>query len=343
MGEDCIGQPVREALPVLNQQGFYELPDRVYESGEAYGGREERAVFDHNGDGKIEESFWNYVYQPLFDANHQVYGIMVHAVNVTDQVRSRQEVERKAEELLQLTRALEASNRELDQFAYIASHGLKAPLRAIANLSTWLEEDLEDILTSDACQQMKLLRGRVHRMEGLIDGILQYSRAGRFKGKLERLSVQQLLQETIELLSSLPEVQIIIQPEMPTLITERVPLEQVFLNLISNALKYGQVPHPKTGEELQQSKHPSKIEIRVREQDHFYEFAVADNGAGIVPEYQPKIWGIFQRLEARDQVEGTGIGLAVVQKTVEMRGGRVWVESDIGQGATFYFTWMKAH
>jgi signal transduction histidine kinase len=196
-------------------------------------------------------------------------------------------------------------------------------------------------LTNDARQQMKLLRGRVHRMEGLIDGILQYSRAGRFKGKLERLSVQQLLQETIELLSPPPDVQIIIQPEMPTLLTERVPLEQVFLNLISNALKYGQVPHPKTGEEPHPSKHPSKIEIRVREQDHFYEFAVADNGAGIAPEYQPKIWGIFQRLEARDQVEGTGIGLAVVQKTVEMRGGRVWVESDIGQGATFCFTCMK--
>jgi signal transduction histidine kinase len=169
----------------------------------------------------------------------------------------------------------------------------------------------------------------------LIEGILQYSRAGRFKGKLERVSVQRLLQETIELLSPPPDVQIIIASKMPTLTTERVPLEQVFLNLISNALKYGRSP-------LQESVEQPRIEIRVREQEDCYEFAVADTGAGIAPEYQHKIWGIFQRLEARDQVEGTGIGLAVVQKTVEMRGGKVWVESDVGQGATFYFTWAKA-
>ncbi|WP_206603076.1 PAS domain S-box protein [Leptolyngbya ohadii] len=329
LGLDCLGKPVREVLPALIDQGFIDLLDQVYQSGVAHVGKEERAVFDHNGDGQVEESFWDYVYQPLFDANQQVYGIMVHAMNVTDQVRSRQEVEKKAEELLQLTRALEASNKELDQFAYIASHDLKAPLRAIANLSTWLEEDLEDSLTDDSRQQMKLLRGRVHRMEALIEGILQYSRAGRFKGKLERVNVQRLVQEMIELLSPPPEVQITIAPGMPTLLTEKIPLEQVFLNLIGNALKYGQSAQP-------------KIEIRVREQDQFYEFAVADNGPGIAPEYQPKIWGIFQRLEARDQVEGTGIGLSVVQKTVEMRGGKVWVESQAGKGATFYFTWAKS-
>ncbi|MBD1903054.1 PAS domain S-box protein [Trichocoleus sp. DQ-A3] len=322
---DIVGKPVREAFWDLQGQGFFELLDQVYTSGEPFVGNEMRAMFDRNSDGILEESFWNFVYQPLVDANGKVNGIMTHAVEVTEQVRSRQEIEKKAEELVQMTQALERSNRDLDQFAYIASHDLKAPLRAIATLSEWIEEDLADKLTEDSREHLNLLRGRVHRMEALINGILQYSRAGRVQQQIEAVNVSSLLSEVIELLDPPPEVAIVV-PNMPTLQTERVPLQQVFMNLIGNAIKYA-------------NRSDMCIQVGVRELGTYYEFSVADNGQGIEPKYHQKIWGIFQRLEARDKVEGTGIGLSVVKKIVESRGGRVWVESAAGTGATFRFTW----
>jgi PAS domain S-box-containing protein len=324
---EIVGKPVREAFWDLEGQGFFELLDQVYASGEPFVGKEMPAMFDRNNDGILEESFWNFVYQPLVDAEGKVYGIMTHAVEVTEQVRSRQEIEKKAEELVQITQALERSNRDLDQFAYIASHDLKAPLRAIANLSEWIEEDVADQLSDESRQHMNLLRGRVHRMEALIDGILQYSRAGRVQQHIEAVNVSSLLSEVIELLDPPPEVAIVVE-SMPTLQTERVPLQQVFMNLIGNAIKYA-------------NRSDVRIRVGVRELPKYYEFSVADNGQGIEPEYHQKIWGIFQRLEARDKVEGTGIGLSVVKKIVESRGGRVWVESAPGTGATFRFTWAK--
>jgi PAS domain S-box-containing protein len=323
---EMLGKPAREIFPELQGQGFFELLDQVYASGEPFVGKEMRAMFDRNSDGILEESFWNFVYQPLVDAEGKVYGIMTHAVEVTEQVRSRQEIEKKAEELVQMTQALERSNRDLDQFAYIASHDLKAPLRAIATLSEWIEEDLADKLTEDSREHLNLLRGRVHRMEALINGILQYSRAGRVQQQIEAVNVSSLLSEVIELLDPPPEVAIVVE-SMPTLQTERVPLQQVFMNLIGNAIKYA-------------NRSDMCIQVGVRELGTYYEFSVADNGQGIEPKYHQKIWGIFQRLEARDKVEGTGIGLSVVKKIVESRGGRVWVESTPGTGATFRFTWI---
>ncbi len=324
---DLIGKPVREAFPELEGQGFFELLDQVYTSGEPFVGKEMRALFDRNGDGNLEESFWNFVYQPLLDADGKVYGLMTHAVEVTEQVHSRQEIEKKAEELAHLTRSLERTNQELDQFAYVVSHDLKAPLRAMANLSEWLEEDLADQLTDESRQHLSLLRGRVHRMGALIDGILHYSRAGRVQ-QVETVDVSALLCEVIELLAPPPEVLIVVEPGMPALKTEKIPLEQVFMNLIGNAIKYATCPD-------------ARVWVSVREEKKYYEFAIADNGSGIAPEYHHKIWGLFQRLEARDKVEGTGIGLSLVKKIVESRGGRVWVESEMGAGATFRFTWPK--
>jgi len=324
---DLLGKPAREAFPELEKQGFVELLNQVYASGEPYIGNEMRAVFDRNGEGVEEESFWNFVYQPLVDANGDVYGIMTHAVEVTEQVRARQEIERKAEELTRLTQALERSNQELDQFAYVTSHDLKAPLRAIANLSEWIEEDLADQLSDDSRQYLDLMRKRVHRMGGLIDGILQYSRAGRIQ-HVQKVNVSQLLCDLIELLAPPPEVVITVDPGMPTFKTERIPLEQVLMNLMSNAIKYAQ-------------SRDARVWVSVRDGGKYYEFAIADNGPGIAPEFHNKIWGIFQRLEARDKVEGTGVGLSIVKKIVESRGGRVWLESELGAGATFCFTWPK--
>ncbi len=322
------GKAVAEALPEVVEQGFIGLLDRVYTTGEPFVGTEVPIMLQRQAGGVPEERYVNFVYQPIREVDGSISGIFVHGVDVTDQVRARQQVEEKAEELGRLARALERSNRDLDQFAYVTSHDLKAPLRGIANLSQWIEEDLGENVPAETREHLTLMRGRVHRMEGLIDGILQYSRAGRVRDDAQEVDVGALLDELIELLSPPEQVTIRVQEGMPSLLMERLPLQQVFMNLIGNSVKYNDHPDP-------------RVEVGVREGRDFYEFSVADNGPGIAPEYHERIFGIFQTLHARDKVEGTGIGLSLVRKIVETRGGRVWVESEEGSGATFRFLWPK--
>ncbi|WP_437635679.1 GAF domain-containing protein [Sorangium sp. So ce854] len=227
-----------------------------------------------------------------------------------------------------LIRALERTNAELDQFAYVTSHDLKAPLRGIASLAQWIEEDLSDKLTGDTRHQMELLRGRVHRMEALIEGILAYSRATRFREKPESVNIERLAREVVELIAPKPPAQVTLDVPAATLRTYKVPLQQVLMNLINNALKHA-------------GRDDARVYVGACEQGDRVEFSVSDNGPGIAPAFQEKVWGMFQTLQARDKVESTGIGLAIVRKIVESRGGRTWVESDGKSGATFRFTWPK--
>jgi PAS domain S-box-containing protein len=230
-------------------------------------------------------------------------------------------------------RAVIAANeayRDLDRFAYVASHDLKAPLRGIASLAEWIQEDVGERLGDESKEHLRLLQVRVHRMAALIDGILAYSRAGRALNPPESVECRALLDDVLELLAPPAHVTVHVPDQMPTLQAERVPLQQVFLNLLANAIKYTSAIRPDVA-----------IDLTWRDLGEAVEFAVADNGPGIAPQYHERIWGMFQTLAARDKVEGTGIGLSVVKKVVESRGGTVAVESGPDQGATFRFTWPK--
>lgn len=271
---------------------------------------------------------------PRFTPSGSFVGYIGCCLDISDRKVSEEALKTRAEELTYLTTVLaqtnvtlEKRNQELDQFAYVTSHDLKAPLRAIANLSEWIEEDLSDKLTADTRHQMNLLRGRVHRMEALINGLLQYSRVGRLETPKSQVSVGDLLAEIVDSLSPPATFSIEIAP-MPSILTEKLPLEQVFANLIGNAIKY----HPRQD---------GRVSISVQEYPSNYQFAVADDGDGIAPEYHEKIFGIFQTLAPRDTIESTGIGLAIVKKIVEQQGGTIRLESRSGQGATFYFTWKR--
>lgn len=276
---------------------------------------------------------------PIRSANDSTpRGAVVMHVDVTGQKmvdlgrlrKAHTSLRRRTAQLLNLARALKKSNEELDQFAYVTSHDLRAPLRGIANLSRWIEEDMGDRFTPEAHEQMNLLRGRVHRMESLIDALLKYSRVGRERIPMEDVNVGSLLEEVVDLLAPPQRIRITLAEHFPTLHTQRVPLEQVFLNLIGNAIKH----HRSEG---------GSISVDFRDLGEFVEFTVRDDGPGIASQYHEKIFVIFQTLSARDKVEGTGMGLSIVRKLVERQGGAVRVESTEGAGAAFSFTWPKKH
>ncbi|HEY9629748.1 MAG TPA: ATP-binding protein [Coleofasciculaceae cyanobacterium] len=259
--------------------------------------------------------------------------VIIRDISVAEDAQAKlkaraDELVRLAAILAQTNSSLEDRNKELEQFAYVASHDLKAPLRAIANLSEWIEEDLGTQLPEENRYQMQLLRGRVMRMESLINGLLDYSRVGRTQTPVEMVNVNDMLADVLDSLDPPQSFTIKIQPDMPVFNTKRILLRQVFANLISNAIKHHDRPD-------------GTIAVTYEDQGDFYEFAVSDDGEGIAPEFHERIFAIFQTLEARDSRESTGIGLSIVKKIVETEGGKIRVESQEGKGSTFYFTWLK--
>jgi signal transduction histidine kinase len=239
-----------------------------------------------------------------------------------------QRVEQRTAELQETNAELERSNSELDRFAYVASHDLRAPLQAIDNLATWLSEDLEEVITDDSRQQLDLLHRRVRRMEGLLEGLLSYSRVGRMEAKVETVDVAHLVEEVVGVLHPPETFEVDTEGELPVFETWRLPLEQVLQNLLGNAFKHHGGPR-------------GRVVVGAREEGDFYEFWVSDDGPGIAPEHRERAFEIFQTLRARDEVEGTGIGLAIVKKTIEALGGRIWIDPGAEKGTTFRFTWPR--
>jgi PAS domain S-box-containing protein len=252
--------------------------------------------------------------KPIFDKSGQVVTLIAEGRDITD---------RKQAEI-----ALQERNQELDAFVHIVSHDLKAPLRAISNLSQWIEEDLEGILSADSQQQMALLRSRVQRMEAMIDGLLNYARIGRMDDMIEPTAVEELLSEVIDSLNPPPSFSITIAPGLPTFNTKRLLLSQVFANLIGNSIKHHDRPE-------------GSIRISGQDQDNFYEFAIVDDGPGIAPEYHDKIFTIFQSGKPKSRQDTSGIGLSIVKKIIESEKGMIRLESELVKGTTFYVTWPK--
>jgi signal transduction histidine kinase len=211
----------------------------------------------------------------------------------------------------------------------VASHDLKAPLRVIDNASRWLEEDLSEKLTDEDRENMTLLRNRVARMEKLLDDLLTYSRIGRGADETFRevLTAASLIGDVMMLLSPSPSIHVEIPDDFASIEVYRMPLQQVFYNLINNAIKH----------------HDSDtvgIELECTLAGDEVSFTVRDDGPGIPAEFHDKIFEMFHTLKPRDQVEGSGMGLAMVKKTVEHFGGTITVASE-GRGTAFTFAWPR--
>jgi PAS domain S-box-containing protein len=223
---------------------------------------------------------------------------------------------------------LKERNEELDSFVHMVSHDLKAPLRAIANLSTWIEEELDDQIAEENQQHFLLLRQRIHRMDALIDGLLRYSQVGRRALESEIVDVAQLLSELIDSLSPPENFKIEFLSPLPTLTTKRILLSQVFANLLSNAIKH----HDRAD---------GRVEISVEDLGDRYKFSIADDGLGIpAGKDRERIFEIFHTLKPDSTGTNTGIGLAVVKKIVEGEGGQIWLDDQLNQGTCFHFTWI---
>jgi PAS domain S-box-containing protein len=226
-------------------------------------------------------------------------------------------------------RDLARSNRDLEQFAYVVSHDLKAPLRAITNLSTWIEEDLADCLTEDSRQHIDLLRQRVARLDLLISEILKYSRSGKTDVETVAVDSGVLVRNVIAALNLPDGFDVTIASNMPIIETAKTPLEQVFANLIVNAVKH------------HHDQSQGKIEIAASDMGSLIGFSVKDNGPGIDSQFHDRVFQIFRTLKPVEGANGCGIGLSIVKRLVERYGGEVRLESAGGAGATFYFTWPK--
>jgi signal transduction histidine kinase len=221
---------------------------------------------------------------------------------------------------------LNRKNEELDQFAHIVSHDLKAPLRGIDNVATWIEEDHNHELSPKIKEYIGLIKGRVQRAENLIRGILSYSRVGRETPDREEVDLNQLIAEILETVPIKPFIELQVDKSLPTIWTERIPLQQVLTNLISNASNYHDKPD-------------GWIKVKFKRNSDHYIFVVEDNGPGIAKSYHDKIFMIFQTLHERDTVESTGVGLAIVKKILDDRKQEIILDSEPGTGSKFSFTW----
>ena len=235
-----------------------------------------------------------------------------------------QELEEKIKER---TKELSHSNEELEQFAYVASHDLKEPLRMISSFTKLLEKEYKDKLSKEANEYIQFTVDGAKRMEELINDLLEYSKIGSQDKLFEDTNCEHLLDQTIKNLKITIEEKkaVITKDPLPIVKADAAQLIQLFQNLISNSIKYCK-------------ESPPRVHVSAKQDKENWIFSVKDNGIGIAPEHKERIFQMFQRLHTRQEYSGTGIGLASCKKIIERHRGNIWVESELGKGSTFYFT-----
>jgi signal transduction histidine kinase len=234
------------------------------------------------------------------------------------------------EQIMKLNANLTQSNEELERFAYICAHDLKTPLRAIYNLSQWLDEDVGDSLSPQSKKYIADIHKRVRRMEKLLDDTLDYARSSSAEqmGSSEIVEGRKMAEDVATLASPPAGFTLVFGAGFDAIRVRRLPLQQILYNLINNAIKH-------------HNRKDGRVEVEVEEHKDHYLFTVKDDGPGISPQFHEKIFEMFQTLQPRDKVEGSGMGLAIVKKVLMTLGGKISVASDAGKGATFTFTFPK--
>jgi PAS domain S-box-containing protein len=277
------------------------------------------------------DSFWARVDATLAQTTDSVPVCRVTLSDISERVRSevvRLQIEtERAEELQRANEKMQRSNADLEQFAYVASHDLQEPLRAVAGMVQLLQQRYQGQLDARADQYIFHAVEGATRMQTLIDDLLTFSRVGT-KGKaLAPTDAGQALQAALDNLRAAIDESgaIITHGALPTVMADAMQLAQLFQNLIGNAIKF-------------RGERPPRIDISAQSLAEGWRFAVRDNGIGIEAQYFERIFAVFQRLHTRREYPGTGIGLAICKKIVERHGGQIWVKSQLGQGSTFYFT-----
>jgi PAS domain S-box-containing protein len=282
----------------------------------------ETVSYESIGAAGSENGYFRFSYRPSFDETGKVRGIFSMATDISARRKIELELEAKQAELLR-------SNKDLEQFAYVASHDLKAPLRAIDLLVQWIKEGLAGYDANNVQENLGLLSKRTQRLNRLLDDLLAYSRAGRKVGAHRMADTHALALDVVQMLNPPPTISVAIEGQLPAFKTHATPLEQVLRNLISNAIKHHPGPQ-------------GRVLISCQEQQDHYVFSVQDDGEGIPAQYAERVFEMFQTLKPRDQVEGSGMGLAIVSRVVQWQGGRVWFESaPSGRGTVFKFQWKK--
>lgn len=268
----------------------------------------------------------NYIlrnFYPYFE-NKKLKYVIGYGLDITD----RKEIEIKLNDALE---SVQKTNSELEQFAYVASHDLQEPLRMVTSFLTQLEKKYGDTLDDKAKEYIFFAVDGAKRMRQIILDLLEFSRVGRTDETLKEVSIDTIVHEIIILHGKqIEELHASIKyDELPTIITHKTPIRQLFQNIIGNSLKY------------HRSGVPPIIEIKCHDKSEYWEFSISDNGIGIESEYHEKIFVIFQRLHNKDEYSGTGIGLAICRKIIESLGGKIWITSVLNEGSTFYFTIPK--